>query len=76
NGENPLTAHAVARAMLEGTESGRPSVIPGAGTKAVQWAAGIIPGLLLRYMDAKIARTRKQMSHAPRRGDVGSNEIP
>jgi hypothetical protein len=49
--------------MLDGTESGRPSVVPGAGTKAVRWAAGTFPGLLLRYIDAKIARTRKhQMS--------------
>jgi len=59
NGEKPLTAHAVARAMLDGTESGRPSVVPGASTKVIQWAAGTIPGLLLRYIDAKIARARK-----------------
>ena len=59
DGEKPLSAYAVARAMLDGTESGRPSVVPGAATKAVRWAAGAFPGLLFRYIDAKIARARK-----------------
>ncbi|MEU5594996.1 SDR family NAD(P)-dependent oxidoreductase [Streptomyces sp. NPDC020298] len=63
SGEKPLTALAVARAMLKGTESGRASVVPGASTKVLKWVAGAAPGLLFRYIDATIARARK--------GDVG-----
>lgn len=56
DGASPLPADTVARALLHGTESGRASVVPGVSAKAVKWAAGAIPGLLARYVDAKIAR--------------------
>ncbi|MFB7468584.1 SDR family oxidoreductase [Streptomyces sp. NPDC056224] len=59
NGEKPLTALAVARAMLKGTESGRASVVPGASTKVIRWAAGAAPTLLNRYVDMTITRARK-----------------
>ncbi|MET9887447.1 SDR family NAD(P)-dependent oxidoreductase [Streptomyces sp. NPDC006430] len=59
NGEKPLTALAVARAMLKGTESGRASVVPGASAKLIKWAAGAAPALLNRYVDMTIARARK-----------------
>ena len=64
NGDRPLTAAQVARALLEGTETGKARVIPGASTKAIALAAGAAPGLLARYMDSLIAkaRTRSSMS--------------
>ncbi|MFF4579865.1 SDR family oxidoreductase [Streptomyces sp. NPDC001389] len=59
NGERPLTARTVARAIVKGTESGRASVVPGAGTKVIKWAAGGAPSLLNLYVDMTIARARR-----------------
>ncbi|MGW1109178.1 SDR family NAD(P)-dependent oxidoreductase [Streptomyces sp. NPDC002540] len=59
NGEKPLSALAVARAMLKGTEWGRASVVPGTSTKVIKWAAGVAPALLNRYADMTITRARK-----------------
>ena len=64
NGEKPLTAKQVARAMLEGTESGRASVIPGAGTKLIAIASGAAPSLVARYMDSFIAKARRKATVA------------
>jgi len=54
----------VARAMLEGTESGRASVIPGAGTKLIAIASGAAPSLVARYMDSLIAKARRKATVA------------
>ncbi len=62
NGKNPLTAAGVARVMLDGTVSGRASVVPGASAKAIKRAAGAAPGLVSRVMDAKIAAARRKMT--------------
>ncbi|WP_329549764.1 SDR family NAD(P)-dependent oxidoreductase [Streptomyces sp. NBC_01356] len=59
SGENALSAEQVARALIEGTESGRPRVIPGASTRLLRFAAGAVPGLLARYMDRVIARAQR-----------------
>lgn len=59
SGKRPLTADEVALAMLRGTEAGRFSVVPGAGTKALAFAAGALPGIVFRLMDARISATRR-----------------
>jgi 3-dehydrosphinganine reductase len=59
-GESALSAGRVARDLLAGTAAGRAMVLPGAEAKALRWAAGTVPGLLARYMDHTIARTREQ----------------
>jgi len=64
DGSHPMTAAAVAAALLDGTEAGRASVVPGVGTKAIRWAAGTTPGLLTRYADAKIAKARAKRLNA------------
>jgi 3-dehydrosphinganine reductase len=58
DGSDPMTAEAVARALIDGTEAGRASVVPGIGTKAIRWAVRITPGLFNRYADAKISAAR------------------
>lgn len=68
SGEKPLTAAAVARAMLHGTAQGKPSVIPGASTKVLRLAAGAAPGLVSRVMDARIAAARRKVGKV--RGDA------
>lgn len=60
NGEKPLTAQQVARSLLDGTETGRSSVIPGGSTKLIAIAAGVAPSLVARYMDSLIAKARRQ----------------
>ena len=55
-----MTAEQVARALLEGTEAGKASVIPGASTRAIAIAAGVAPSLLARYMDSVIAKARRK----------------
>jgi 3-dehydrosphinganine reductase len=59
NGGNALSAEQVARALIEGTESGKPRVIPGASTRLLRFASGAVPGLLARYMDRAIARAQR-----------------
>jgi 3-dehydrosphinganine reductase len=59
SGENALSADHVARALIAGTESGRPRVIPGASTRLLRFAAGAAPGLLARYMDSVIAKAQR-----------------
>jgi 3-dehydrosphinganine reductase len=58
DGSNPMKAEAVARALINGTEAGRATVVPGIGAKALRWAAGISPGLFNRYVDSKISTAR------------------
>jgi 3-dehydrosphinganine reductase len=58
-GKKPLTAEEVALAMLRGTEAGRFRVVPGARTKALAFAAGALPGIVFRLMDARIAAARR-----------------
>src|SRR5882757_2339434 len=59
NGENALSADQVARALITGTQTGRPRVIPGASTRLLRFASGAVPGLLARYMDNVIARAQR-----------------
>jgi 3-dehydrosphinganine reductase len=59
NGEKALSADQVAQALIEGTETGRPRVTPGASTRLLRFAAGAVPGLLARYMDTVIARAQR-----------------
>jgi 3-dehydrosphinganine reductase len=58
SGEKALSAQRVARDLLAGTAAGRAMVLPGTGARALHWAAGAVPGLVARYMDHTIARTR------------------
>jgi 3-dehydrosphinganine reductase len=60
SGEKPLTAEQVARALLDGTESGKASVTPGASTKLIAVAAGAAPSLVARDMDSLIAKARRK----------------
>jgi 3-dehydrosphinganine reductase len=59
SGENALSAEQVARVLIEGTESGKARVIPGASTRLLRFASGAVPGLLARYMDRAIARAQR-----------------
>lgn len=59
DGDKPLSADQVARALIEGTETGKPRVTPGASTRLLRFAAGAVPGLLARYMDRVIARAQR-----------------
>jgi 3-dehydrosphinganine reductase len=60
NGANPLSAGQVAGALIKGTETGRPRVIPGgASIRLVRFASGAVPGLLAHYMDRVIARAQR-----------------
>lgn len=59
NGEKAMSADQVAHALLTGTETGRPRVIPGASTRLLRFASGAVPGLLARYMDNVIARAQR-----------------
>jgi 3-dehydrosphinganine reductase len=59
SGAGALSADHVARALIEGTERGRPRVVPGTSTRLLRFAAGATPGLLARYMDRTIARARR-----------------
>jgi 3-dehydrosphinganine reductase len=59
NGEHALSADQVARALITGTETGRPRVIPGASTRLLRFASGAVPGLLARYMDNVIAKAQR-----------------
>ena len=59
SGESPLSADHVARALIEGTETGKRRVIPGTSTRLLRFAAGATPGLLARYMDSVIARAQR-----------------
>jgi 3-dehydrosphinganine reductase len=59
SGESALSADHVARALIEGTETGKARVIPGTSTRLLRFAAGATPGLLARYMDNVIARAQR-----------------
>jgi 3-dehydrosphinganine reductase len=59
NGEHALSADHVARALIEGTETGKPRVLPGTSNRLLRFAAGATPGLLARYMDRVIARAQR-----------------
>jgi 3-dehydrosphinganine reductase len=59
NGEKAMSADQVARALITGTETGQPRVIPGASTRLMRFASGAVPGLLARYMDNVIAKAQR-----------------
>jgi 3-dehydrosphinganine reductase len=56
SGEKPLTAEAVATALLRGTAAHRARVLPHFGTRLLRFTSGAVPGLLARYMDRTIRR--------------------
>jgi 3-dehydrosphinganine reductase len=56
SGEKPLTAEAVATALLRGTAAHQARVLPDFGTRLLRFTSGAVPGLLARYMDRAIRR--------------------
>jgi 3-dehydrosphinganine reductase len=56
SGEKPLTAEAVATALLRGTAAHRARVLPDFGTRLLRFSSGAAPGLLARYMDRTIRK--------------------
>jgi 3-dehydrosphinganine reductase len=56
SGEKPLTAEAVATALLRGTAAHRARVLPDFATRLLRFTSGAVPGLLARYMDRAIRR--------------------
>ncbi|MFE9581282.1 SDR family NAD(P)-dependent oxidoreductase [Nocardia sp. NPDC006044] len=56
----PLTANAVAEALLVGAARGRASVVPTWSDRLMHWLAGVAPGLLAWIMDRTIARVQRR----------------
>lgn len=58
NSGAPLSADAVARALLIGAARGRATVIPSLHSRVIRWLTGTAPGMIARFIDGVIARTR------------------
>ncbi|GAB2548385.1 SDR family NAD(P)-dependent oxidoreductase [Nocardia heshunensis] len=69
SGSAPITATAVARALLVGAARGRATVVPSRSARLLRWLAGAAPRLMARVMDAIIARAQHRVMLA---GAVGS----
>ncbi|WP_167478586.1 hypothetical protein [Nocardia arthritidis] len=59
----PITADAVARALLTGAARGKATVVPSLGSRIMRWFAGAAPGPTARLMDAIIARAQRASRH-------------
>ncbi|MFI6996671.1 SDR family NAD(P)-dependent oxidoreductase [Nocardia sp. NPDC050175] len=54
----PITADAVAHALLVGAARGRASVVPTLSGRLMQWLAAVAPGVMAWIMDRTIARVQ------------------
>lgn len=63
NSGSPISAIAVARALLIGAARGRASVVPSLSARITRWFAGAAPGLTARVMDWIIARAQRRTTH-------------
>ncbi|MFJ4653637.1 SDR family NAD(P)-dependent oxidoreductase [Nocardia sp. NPDC088792] len=66
SGTAPITAEAVARALLIGAARGRVTVVPSMAGRVVQWLVGAAPRATAYLMDAIIARTQRGSASAAR----------
>ncbi|RDI63062.1 hypothetical protein DFR76_11179 [Nocardia pseudobrasiliensis] len=51
NSGTPITADAVARALLLGAARGKATVVPSLSSRLTRWFAGVAPGLMARLME-------------------------